>query len=92
MKTGTTSGAGPCVTINYVNFKKDIDVLIILLNSYDEKERWADVIKLRDFVIDKIENGGLIEWCILNLTFIIIFFAIHNEYIVLYIVLYNIIA
>jgi len=44
LKTGTTKGAGNCVTLNYVNIKKEIDIIIIILNSFNEKERWKDAL------------------------------------------------
>ena len=36
LKTGTTSGAGHCVSLNFVNIKKEIDIIIIILNSHNE--------------------------------------------------------
>jgi D-alanyl-D-alanine carboxypeptidase len=42
LKTGTTPGAGNCVSLNFVNLKKEIDVIIILLNSGNDKQRWQD--------------------------------------------------
>jgi len=57
LKTGTTAGAGNCVSLNFVNVKKDVDVIIILLNSPSDKERWADSIKLRNYIVEKLENG-----------------------------------
>ena len=57
IKTGTTPGAGKCISLNYVDPKKEIDVVIVLLNSEDNKGRWADSKSLRDFVLKKFENG-----------------------------------
>ncbi len=42
LKTGTTSGAGNCISLNFVNLKKEIDVMIILLNCSSDKQRWED--------------------------------------------------
>merc|ERR1712224_738700 len=57
IKTGTTPSAGHCIALNFVNHKKDIDVIIVLLNSFDNKERWADSRKLMAYTVKKLENG-----------------------------------
>ena len=57
LKTGTTPGAGNCVALNYVNNKKNINVVIVLLNCPTNQDRWNDSTKLRDFIVQKLENG-----------------------------------
>ena len=61
IKTGTTPSAGHCVSLNFVNHKKDIDVIMVLLNCLDNKERWADSTKLMEYVVHKLESGWVPE-------------------------------
>ena len=51
IKTGTTPLAGHCIALNFVDQKKGVDVIIVILNSEDNKERWGDSRKLKDFVL-----------------------------------------
>ena len=50
LKTGTTPSAGPCIALDLSFGTKDSEIIIILLNCVNTKERWADCLKLREFV------------------------------------------
>ena len=50
IKTGTTPTAGPCIALALNYGQKENEIIIILLNSFDSKERWTDALKLREFV------------------------------------------